>query len=167
MTKVVVVGTSGSGKTTLARKIAALKKCEAIDLDDLYWLPGWIQRDENEFEKLIKEIAQKDSWAISGNCSRMAHHTWPKADLVIWLDYPLPVLLWRAFKRSMRRISTKETCCNGNHETFSRFFSSQGIFWWILKSYRRRKKAFTKLVEEGKIVRVSSPEEEKMVLKSL
>lgn len=167
MVKVVVAGTSGSGKTTLANKIALLKGCQATDLDDLYWLPGWVQRNEGEFERLIQEVVKQDSWVISGNCSRMAHHTWPKADLVVWLDYPLPTLLWRAFKRSFRRIYTGETCCNGNMETIRRFFSTQGIFWWILKSYKRRKREFSRLCAEGKMRRISCKAEEEQFLKSL
>lgn len=140
--KIIVTGTSGSGKTTVGKKLSKKLGISCTDLDDLYWLPEWTPREEKEFEEKILEVADGEEWIISGNYSRLSHITWPKADMVIWLDFPLYILLWRTLKRSVVRSFTKEKCCGDNHESFSRLFSKETIFYWVMRSYHRRKKSY-------------------------
>lgn len=147
--RIIILGTSGSGKTTLGKKLAELSGYPATDLDDLFWLPDWTPRSEEEMMNLVKGVAKQERWIISGNYSRSQHLTWHKADLLIWLDYPLRSLIWRSLKRSLRRIITKEPCCNGNYETLGRLFSKNSIVCWIFSSYHRRKKAYTKLLKDS------------------
>ncbi|MEM1282183.1 MAG: AAA family ATPase [Chlamydiota bacterium] len=142
--KIIITGTSGSGKTTVGQLLSTKTGIACTDLDDLFWLPEWKPRDKTDFEKKILSLATGDEWIISGNYSDLSHITWPKADMIIWLDFPLPTLLWRTFKRSLIRSITKEPCCGGNFESFSRFFSKQTIFYWVLRSYHRRKKNYGK-----------------------
>lgn len=143
--KIVITGTSGCGKTTLGHKLAALigKKC--IDLDDLYWLPNWTPRPDEEFLNLIQQEMSADGWIICGNYSRARQQIWEQADMVIWPDLPLFTCLWRALKRSFRRWIKQEPCCNGNHETLRRIFGRDSILLWIWSTYPRRKCAYAKL----------------------
>ncbi|HCU2021331.1 TPA: AAA family ATPase [Pseudomonas aeruginosa] len=39
--RVVVVGTSGAGKSTFSAALAARLGCTHVELDRLYWGPGW------------------------------------------------------------------------------------------------------------------------------
>jgi hypothetical protein len=68
---------------------------------------------------------------------------WPRADTVIWLDPPLRVIFARLFERAVRRIRSREELWpgTGNRETFrNQFFSRETLFWWALKTYRRRRR---------------------------
>jgi hypothetical protein len=68
---------------------------------------------------------------------------WPRADTVIWLDPPLGVIFARLFERAVRRIRSHEELWpgTGNCETFrNQFLSRETLFWWALKTYRRRRR---------------------------
>jgi hypothetical protein len=47
----------------------------------------------------------RDRWVTDGNKSAVRDLVWPRADTVIWLDYPLVVCLWRLGKRALWRTS--------------------------------------------------------------
>lgn len=166
--RILIIGTSGSGKTTLAKRVATLLETTHVDLDDLYWLPGWIPRDESEFVSKVEEVFAKDAWIVSGNGLRKTGHVWGKADLIVWLDFPLWVLLWRGFKRSVRRIWNREECCNGNRETVRLFLSKYSIVCWILFSFRRRKKEYVQLFNEREnVLRLRNASEVELFYKNL
>jgi hypothetical protein len=46
-----------------------------------------------------------DRWVTDGNKSAVRDLVWPRADTVIWLDYPLVVCLWRLARRALWRTS--------------------------------------------------------------
>lgn len=142
--KIVITRTSGCGKTTLGHKLSALIRKEHIDLDNLYWLPNWIPRPDEEFFDLIQEEVSSDRWIICGNYSRAQQQIWGQADMIIWLDLPLFTCLWRTLKRSFTRWIKQEACCNGNYETLGRLFGKNSILLWVWNSYPRRKSAYTK-----------------------
>jgi len=65
----------------------------------------------------VRDAAAADEWVISGNyLSRVAHDVWCRADTLVWLDLPLPLVLWRSVSRTVRRSLTRELVCNGNRE---------------------------------------------------
>lgn len=141
--KMAIIGTSGCGKTTLGSYLSAATKAKFVDLDELYWSPGWIKRDDEEFFAEIKREISVDRWIVCGNYSRARHEIWPFADVIIWLDLPLRTCLWRAFKRSLSRYIYKIPCCNGNYETLGRLFGKESILLWIWNTYPRRKKTYS------------------------
>lgn len=142
-----IIGSCGSGKTTLGRHLAKNLGYPVTDLDDLYWLPNWTLRPKEEFAALIEEATSSDSWIICGNQSKYRHLIWPKADIIIWLDLPLFLLLFRVTRRSLLRILDKKPICNGNYETFSRLFSSYSIVLWVLRTYFRHRKDYKKAMK--------------------
>ena len=146
--RIVVLGTSGSGKTTLARNVAERYGIKHIELDLLFWKPGWATAAIPEFTQEIKKaIAENESWVICGNYDEAKRLTLPIATDIIWLNYPLYVNLWRALKRSIKRIITKEESFPGCPETFAHlFFSKQSILLWVLKTQRLRQTELSKLL---------------------
>ena len=172
MKKIIVVGTSGSGKTTLAKQLAKKLSIPHIHLDNLVWLPGWKMRDHQEFKNLVAKKLEKPTWIICGNYTKLMPMTWSQADTIIWLDYPLHLSLWRALKRAARLWWTQEPVCNGNYETISNFFSKNGIFFWVFKSHKSRKKQMPTFMKDPKykhinFVRMRSPKEIKQWFESL
>jgi adenylate kinase family enzyme len=137
MRRIVIVGPTGSGKTTFGRKLAARLNLPVTDLDDLHWLPGWVERPRDEFFALAEAAAGPEAWVIVGNYSKTRPLIWPRAEAVIWLDYPFPRVFWQLLRRSILRAIDKNPICNGNTESWRQFFSKKSIMLWLFSSYRR------------------------------
>lgn len=136
MQKIIVVGSSCSGKTSTGRLIEKHSGIPFIDLDDVFWKPGWQGTDDDEFREKIDKITKNDSWCLSGNYNRINDLTWARADAIVWLNFPFPVVFRQALYRTFKRALTKELVCNGNTESLVKaFFSKDSILWWVYKTY--------------------------------
>ena len=51
---------------------------------------------------------------MAGNYRNLRDSTWGRADTVVWLDYPLPLIMGRLLRRTVRRIVTQEELWRGN-----------------------------------------------------
>jgi hypothetical protein len=143
--RVSVVGTTGSGKTTFARALADALNVPHIELDALFWGPGWTMVPREVFLARADAATAGDAWVTDGNYggAGVRDIVWRRADAVIWLDYPLRVIFWRLLRRTLARIrSGKEFWPGtGNRETVrGAFFSRQSLFIWLLRTYWRRKR---------------------------
>jgi adenylate kinase family enzyme len=117
MQRVSVIGNTGSGKSTFARALSSEVDLPHVDLDDLFWNPGWVETPDDEFGARVAAAIADDEWIVSGNyLSRVAPMVWARADTIIWLDLPLAVVLYRSVTRTIRRAVTREVVCNGNRE---------------------------------------------------
>jgi len=95
-----IVGSSGSGKSTLAKKLSEKAGIPVIHMDPFYWAPGWVLRSHNEIEALVRSAVSKEAWIIEGNNSSTFHLRSDRADLIILIDVPRLVCLWRVVLRS-------------------------------------------------------------------
>jgi adenylate kinase family enzyme len=119
--RIIVTGNSSSGKTTLAERLARSLGLSFIELDALFWLPGWQETEDEAFRAKVREALAEapEGWVIAGNYrSRTRDITWPVADTVIWLDLPLRVTLTGILRRSWRRSRSKELLWGTNYERF-------------------------------------------------
>jgi hypothetical protein len=67
----------------------------------------------------------------------------PRADTLIWLDPPLPLIFARLFERAVRRIRSRDELWpgTGNRETYrNQFLSRDSLFWWAVKTHHRRRR---------------------------
>jgi adenylate kinase family enzyme len=143
MNRVIVVGTTGSGKTTLAQHLGERMGCPFIELDALFWNPGWVQTPRDEFRQRVAEAISPERWAAGGNYGSARDLIWRRADTLVWLDYPLPLVMWRLFRRTTRRVMTQEELWNGNHESFrNSFLSRDSLFLWALKSHPNQRRTY-------------------------
>jgi len=99
---IMIVGSAGSGKSTLATKIAALTGGRVVHMDHIYWNPGWEKRTDEEIYALVEEAIATDGWIIEGNGSKTHELRWRRAHMIIWLDLPRWLCLWRAAKRMVK-----------------------------------------------------------------
>ncbi len=173
MKRVVVIGTSSSGKTTLAREIARAIKAPHVELDALYWRPDWKGASEEEFRAAVANAAAGERWVIDGNYGRVRDLIWPRATTVVWLNYPLPTVFLRGLARTIRRIVNREELFASNRETFRRsFLSADSILWWILTSYKRRRREYRVLLSGARepgldVVELATPGEARSFLDAL
>ena len=142
MQRIVIIGATGSGKSTLAQRIAAVLALPVIDLDDVSWQPGWVPISKEQLHRSVDRLTAGPAWVINGNYSLLRDLVWSRADAVIWLDYPLPLVLRQLLRRTCRRIWAKESVCGGNVETVSRFFSKDSIMLWLFKSYWKKRREY-------------------------
>jgi adenylate kinase family enzyme len=143
--RIVVVGTSGSGKTTLARRLADALGRRHIELDALHWGPNWTPRPE--FVELVEEAIALDSWVIDGNYSKVRDAVWRRATALIWLNYSFPLVFCRALSRTVERIVGQRPTHGGNRDSFRKsFLSVDGIPWWVVRSYHRRRRDYRELL---------------------
>jgi adenylate kinase family enzyme len=140
MEKIVVIGSSGTGKTTLTNRLAEKFNARAIDLDDHYWRPGWQPAPVDEFRDTVRRAIDTPRWVAAGNYPAVRDITWAQADTLVWLDYSLARTFNQLAQRSVRRIWDKAPICNGNTETFGKVFSTDGILYWLLATYHKRKR---------------------------
>ncbi len=147
--RVAVVGTSGSGKTTMAQRLARRLAVPHVELDALHWGPDWTPAPREIFRQRVEQALAGEAWTTDGNYSAVRDIVWGRADAVVWLDYSLPVILWRVTSRTVRRTLTGEELWNGNRETLANsFFSRDSIILWALQTYRRRRREYPALLAE-------------------
>lgn len=142
MKKLVVFGLPGAGKSTLAASLAGRLGVDHHDLDRILFSgPGGAPLPLEAFRAAVAEITDADTWVVEGNYSKLADVTWDRADAVIWLDYPLRVLLWRGTKRSLRRLFGAEP---RHGLTWRRaFVGSRSVLGNTIRKYRGNRGKYT------------------------
>ena len=124
MQRVAVVGCSGSGKTTLGRALAGRLGVPFVELDAINHLPGWNERDAEDFRAVVADAVAGEAWVVDGNYrSKLGGLVYDRADTVVWLDYERALVMRRVVSRTLRRIVTREELWHGNREPWSNLWS--------------------------------------------
>jgi adenylate kinase family enzyme len=163
MRRIVVIGTSCSGKTTLARELSRRLNLPYVELDALHWGPNWTPREG--FAERVEQAIANDAWVIDGNYSAVRRKIWAAADTIVWLDYPLRIVLSRGLRRSIVRAWNQTELWHGNRESFRlTFLDKESILLWLLKSWRQHRRDYPKLLRSKefaakRIIRMRHPQE--------
>ena len=100
--RIMIIGQPGSGKSTLARALGRLTQLPVEHIDKIHWQTGWIERPGAEKDRLCAAVHAREQWIFEGGRSS----TWPerlaRADMLIWLDFPLWLRAWRVTWRTVR-----------------------------------------------------------------
>ena len=140
--RIVVLGTSGSGKTYLAQSLSQLFGVPHVEFDAYRHGPNWTETPDDIFRKQLAEALQGERWIADGNYSVARAVVWPRATTLVWLDYPLRVVLWRLFWRILRRGIFRQELWNGNKENMWEhfFFRKDSLFVWVFKTHWLRRR---------------------------
>lgn len=131
--RIMIIGSPGSGKSTLARKLSQDLKLPLIHLDKLNWIDDKETVSEEIFlERLNKAVAGK-SWIIDGNYGSSMALRLKRAELVIWLQVPRLICLYRIVKRFL--LSLMQENLSGNPRRIDWDFVR--FVWNFSKSYQR------------------------------
>lgn len=150
MARIQIIGGSGSGKTTLGRALATRLGLPFVDLDDLYWEPGWREVGHDELKRRVAPIAAQADWVIAGNYGATAEMLlWPRLTTLVVLDLPYPTMMWRILHRSLRRAVSREPCCNGNFESLHRLLRHDAPLRYLTRTWRRRHARYVTLASEA------------------
>jgi adenylate kinase family enzyme/ribosomal protein S18 acetylase RimI-like enzyme len=149
--RIVVVGMSGSGKSTVARQLAASAGAPHIELDGLFWGPGWEPRPPHAFRGDVERAVAAPRWIVDGNYSTVRDIVWPRAEMVVWLNLPFGTTLWQVLGRTNRRWIEGTTLWNGNRESLRRsFFSRESILWWVIRNHGAKRRHFEEVRASGR-----------------
>ena len=163
--RVAVVGSTGSGKTTFAGRLGSILRVRMVELDALYWGPGWRPFPLETFRSAVAREVARDRWITDGNYSRVRDIIGPRATAIVWLDYPLRVAFWRVLWRTLQRVITREELFSGNRESFvASFLTRESLLFWLLNDHRRRRRRYRALIrngvyEQARVVRFRSPKQ--------
>ena len=139
--RLVLIGTSGAGKTTMAKRIARVLDMPHVEFDAIRHGPNWTETPDDVFRETLRDRLQGDRWVGDGNYSLARDVVWPRATQVVWLDFPIRVVMWRLFWRTMRRGVFRQELWNGNREKiWWHFFSRQSLFLWVMQTHWRRRR---------------------------
>jgi hypothetical protein len=115
-------------------------------LDGFHWGPNWSRRPDEDFRRLVAEATADNRWIIDGNYTIVQDIVLARATTVIWLNYGFATIFTRALVRTIRRTLFAEELFSGNRETFTKsFFSRESILWWVVTTFRKRRKQYLEL----------------------
>lgn len=163
--RVAVVGATGAGKSTLARRLAGQLGADFVELDAIFWGPSWTPVAPDVFRARVAAVTAGPAWVVAGNYGAVRDLLWPRADTIVWLDYPLPLVLRRLTARTLRRALTREVLWNGNRERLwehAMLWSDRSLFHWLFKTYWVYRRDLPRLFAEpphahARIVHLRSP----------
>ena len=175
MDRIRVVGSAGSGKTTTATAIAARLGIPFLELDSVHWLPGWQERDAEDFRARVLDFASSHPrWVIEGNYDgRLGPVIDHLVDTFIWLDLPrwrvIPALVMRTVRRSLTR---EELWGMGNRENLRGLLNrdpTENIVLWSWTQHHVKRERYTARAESGehRWIRLRSRREVKHFLRGL
>lgn len=148
MSRIVVVGTTGSGKTTLAAELAARLGVPHIEMDALHWDPNWTAASAPILRERASNALAGNAWVLDGNYPQVRDIAWGRADTIVWLDYPLGLILRRLVPRTATRVVRGTKLFNGNRESMRTAFSRDSIVLWALGTFRQRRREYSELFAE-------------------
>ena len=112
--RIAIAGASGAGKTTLAARLASVHGLPRVELDALYYGPGWTRRDD--LEATARAALGGPRWITEWQYDEVIPLLAERADLVIWLDYPRRTTATSVLLRTALRRLHHEVLWAGNRE---------------------------------------------------
>lgn len=170
----VVVGSSGAGKTALARRMAARLGVPHVELDALHFAAGWVEVPDEVFAARAGTATATGGWVLDGNYTGvMPGLVWPRAQAIVWLDYPFRTCAWRLLRRTVARSWQRRELWHGNRESWRVSFASRdSVLLWLLRSFRRRRRDYAAAMRDPAhahltFVRLRSPRDTERWLATL
>ena len=160
--RIAIIGNAGSGKSTLSQKLQAITNLPVYYLDQYYWKPGWVRTDPDEYKKMHDAICDKEEWIIDGINLRVMEYRIQRADMIIFLNIPRYICLWRIFKRTFQNYG-KETLSSpkGCPERFNwEFIKFLKWVWDFKKKYPAAVKVLLKKYSDGKQIYIFKSQQE-------
>ena len=161
--KFVVVGASGNGKTTFSKRLAAKHGVPYVELDALNHLPGWQEASDDDFRHSVDEATSGDGWVVDGSYSnKLGSSLFERADVVVWLDQPVPLVMTRLIHRAIRDIRTQRDLFNGNRQTWRfAFWGKDSLVPFAIRMHFSRRRVWPGLFAElgVNVARLRSPQQ--------
>jgi energy-coupling factor transporter ATP-binding protein EcfA2 len=100
-TRIAVLGCSGSGKSTLAAHLAGRLGLPYLATDHIFWTDDWRPTPSAEVRAWLAAAVAQERWVSDGNFDSDRDLLWTRAELIVWLDLPLTVVLAQVLRRNL------------------------------------------------------------------
>jgi adenylate kinase family enzyme len=132
--RIAITGPSGSGKTSLALQLARTAGLRHVEIDALHHGPNWESCGPEVLRKRVLAATEGDDWVADSTYHGMLGTlVSDRADVLVWLDLPIPLVMWRLLRRTHARKRDRIELWNGNVEPGWRV-SLRYLIWPALKA---------------------------------
>jgi adenylate kinase family enzyme len=165
--RIAITGPSGSGKTTLAAELARTLGIRHVEIDALYHGPNWESCGVEVLRERVLAATEGDGWVTDST-----YHTTlgslisDRADVLVWLDLPVPLVMWRLLRRTYLRNRDKTPLWNGNVEPGWRE-SIRYLIWPAFKRAFANRRVFPELYADRDVQRLRSDRDVRAFVQSI
>jgi adenylate kinase family enzyme len=139
--RITIIGPSGSGKTMLAAELARTAGLRHVELDALYHGPNWEPCSVEVLRERVAAATAGDDWVTDSTYhTLLGDFVVERADMLVWLDLPAWLVMWRLLRRTHVRDRDKVELWNGNVEPGWRE-SLPTLIWPALKRVFENRRA--------------------------
>lgn len=163
MERILIIGCGGAGKSTLARQLGEKLNLPVVHLDSIFWLPGWVEMEKDEFDARIRTEMAKETWILDGNYNRTLPERIARCDTIIYLDFSRTACLYGIFKRLLTNIGkTRPDMGEGCPERFDWEFIQ-----WVWNFNKNKREKYYRLLNEAEGVETIVLKNRRMVRRFL
>jgi hypothetical protein len=137
--RVAVVGCSGSGKSTLAAALAARLGLPYVATDAVFWTADWRPTPAAEVRAWLAAATAAERWVTDGNFDGERDQLWARADLIVWLDLPLAVVLGQALRRNLGWWLSGQAVWGGQRMTLAKAWTGAQH---VLRSHGQKQRSY-------------------------
>lgn len=161
MKRIMIVGQPGSGKSSLAQALGDCTGLPVIHIDKIHWQAGWVERSKSEKTRLCREAEQQDRWIFEGGHSATWASRVARADMLVWLDRPVGLRLWRVLRRALTGLGrTRPDMAEGCPERLRSIPEFVSYIWTTRKSATDKMARLAAAAPDGcRVVRLRSDED--------
>ncbi len=160
--KIYIIGPPGSGKTRFAFILSKKLSISKHNLDEVYWKRKYdLKRKEEERKKILFEIIKEKNWIVEGVYGSWTEPAIQKSDIVIWIDIPFLLIVFRIILRFLRK--WKKDKKEGWKSTFNLI---KKVYEYKIKSEKSFYLSHKQLIEKSKskVIIIKSNKEMNKVL---
>ena len=144
--RIAISGPSGSGKTKLAAELAARLGVRHVEIDALHHGQNWESCGPEVLRERVAAALAGDGWVSDGTYrSMLGDLVYERAETFVWLDLPVPLVMWRLVRRTRVRSRDKLELWNGNVEPGWRESVPMLIWPAFKRSFQNRREYPTRL----------------------
>ena len=99
--RIAITGPGGSGKTSLAAELARSAGLRHVEIDALHHGPNWESCGPDVLRERVLAATEGDGWVTDSTYHTMLGNlVSERADVLVWLDLPATLVLWRLVRRT-------------------------------------------------------------------
>ncbi len=165
--RIAITGPSGSGKTTLAAELARTVGLRHVEIDALHHGPNWESCGEEVLRERVLAATEGDGGVTDSTYHGMLGRlVVDRAELLVWLDLPVPIVMWRLLRRTRVRTRDKTELWNGNVEAGWRD-ALRYLVWPALRRAFENRREFPSRYADVRMHRLRSDDEVRAFVQSI